>query len=216
LNTLVLVLFIVAWAAIAFAIVRALTIAWGFHRRLAAATAAAVAGAFALGAISPFALPSRSTMVEQAAAPAAAPAPPLADTSHIVACPPGATVAKATTPGHLDSVAVGAADPGAPGPAIDVPPGTAIQIGGWIVLDAGLPTAICAVADGRVVAATIRYGITRPDVAASLGKPADAPSGFLVTVHLPVGTHEVNVGAVGSDGRSVDIMQGSPLNIQVR
>ena len=214
--TLVLILFIIAWVAIAFAIVRALTIAWGFHRRFAPATAVAVAGAFALGAISPFALPSRSTLTGQAAAPAAAPAPPVADTSHRVACPQGATVAKATAPGHLDDVAVGGGAAAAPAPVVLVAPGSELQLSGWIVLDAGPAAAICAVADGRVVPATLRYGITRPDVAAALAKPGDAPSGFVVSLRLPKGRHAVYVGAVAPDGHSVDLTQGVPLNVQVR
>jgi len=209
------VLFIIAWAAIAFAIVRALAIAWGFHRRFAAATAVAVAGAFALGAISPFALPSRTSTVADAPTPAA-PAAPVVDTSHSAVCPRGGVVVAKTTSGHLDSVAVGATGAAAPGASLDVPAGTSIQLGGWIALDAGPPATICAIVDGHAVAATTRYGITRPDVAAALGKPADVASGFLVTMRLPHGSHTVNIGAVEADGHTVDGMLGGSLKVEVQ
>lgn len=205
-------LFILAWAAIAFAIVRALVTAWGLQPRLAAATAVAVAGAFALGAISPFALPSRGVVIEQSAAPPV----PVADTSHSVTCPAGVTVANATAPGHLDSVSVGGAAPGVPGAVIEVPAGTPIRLDGWIVLPAGPPAMICALVDGRPAASTTRYGATRSDVAVALGKPADAPSGFVVTLSVPAGLHSVSVGAVEPDGRTIDAMQGGGLHVDVR
>jgi hypothetical protein len=214
LATLVLVLFIVAWAAIAFAIVRALAVIFRLQRNLAVPVAVAVAGAFALGAISPFALPSRSAIVAEA--PAAAPAAPVADTSHAVTCPKPATVVAKAAPGHLDAVAVGSAAPAAPGASLDVPAGTLFQLGGWIVLTGGPPVMICAIVDGRAVAATTRYGYSRPDVAVALGKPADAPSGFLVTMSVPKGVHTVSVGAVEADARTVDVMQNGTLQVNAQ
>ena len=207
-------LFIIAWAAIAFAIVRALVVAWGFHRRFAVATAVAVAAAFALGAISPFALPSRTSIVAGAPAPAA-PVAPVVDRSHSVVCPPGAALVAKMTSGHLDTVAVGATAVTPTAAQLDVPAGTSIQLGGWIVLDAGPAATICAIVDGHAVAATTRYGITRPDVAAALGKPADAASGFNVTIRLPHGSHTVNIGAVEADGHTVDGMAGGSLKVEV-
>lgn len=215
--TLVLVLFIIAWAAIAFAIVRALAAVFRLQRNLAVPAAVAVAGAFALGAISPFALPSRSATEAQAPAAApAAPAAPVADASHPVTCPASANVVAKTTPGHMDAVAVGSAAPAAPGASVDVPAGTTFQLGGWIVLASGPPARICAIVDGRAVATTSRYGYSRPDVAAALGKPADAPSGFLVTMSLPKGVHTVNVGAVEADARTVDVMQNGTLQVNAQ
>lgn len=217
-STLVLVLFIVAWAAVAFAIVRALSIAWGFHRRFAAATAVAVAGAFALGAISPFALPGHVPSAPTApSVAAAAPAgPPPADTAVAVTCPAGAIVSAKMTAGHLDSIALGSAAATAPPPTLAVPPNTALVLNGWIVLDTGPPTKVCAIVDGRTAPATIRYGTTRPDVAAALGKPGDAASGFTVTLKVARGAHVVNVGAVEPDGTTVHGIQNNALSVQAQ
>jgi hypothetical protein len=117
---------------------------------------------------------------------------------------------KAST-GHLDTVAVGAQAPLAAGTSIDVAAGTPIQLVGWIVLDSGPATAICAIVDGHVVGATARYGIARPDVATALQKAADTPVGFVVTLKLSRGSHVVSVGAVDHDGRTVNVMLGGAL-----
>lgn len=211
-TKLVLALFIVAWAAIAFGVIRALLIVWGLDRRIAIATAVAVAAAFVLGAISPFALPSRTTMAVQAPV---APVAPVADTSRAVVCPAGAVVGNKPAAGHLDDVAIGSAAPAPPGPSIVISSDEPVHLGGWIALDAGPAAAICAIVDGQVATATIRYGITRPDVAAALGKSVDAPSGFQVMVALKPGTHVVNVGAVEADGHAVDAIPGTAMSVQV-
>jgi hypothetical protein len=219
LDTLVLVLFIIAWAAIIFAIVRAILAAWGVYRRLAIGTAVAVAGAFALGATSPLVLSSRPALVAASGpAPIApvTPVAPVADTSRTTTCPAQTAVATKTTAGHLDSVAVGSAAATAPGASVFAPAGKPVQLGGWIVLDEGPPSTICAILDGRTVAASSRYGIDRPDVATALGKPADAPSGFVVTVRLPHGTHTVAVGAVEPDGHTVEAIVGGSLRVVVQ
>jgi len=207
------VLFIIAWAAIAFAIVRALVTVWGLNRRLAAATAVAVAGAFALGAISPFALPNRHSVVAEAPPPA----PGLAvNAAHPVACPAGAIVGTKTSRGNLDVVAIGAAPPAAPAATIEVPAGSPIALSGWIVLASGPPAMICAIVDGRTSSAKIEYGTSRLDVAAALGQIADAPSGFTATLNLRPGMHSVVIGAVEPDGHTVDAMQTGPANVRVR
>jgi hypothetical protein len=212
LNTLVLVLFIIAWAAIAFAIVRGLTIVWTGNRRIAGGTGVAVAAAFALGAVSPFALPSRGSTGSSAP-----PAPPaVADTSRGVVCPAGAVVGSKASTGHLDTVAVGAQAPLNAVTSIDVAAGSPIQLGGWIVLDSGPATAICAIVDGHVAGATARYGIARPDVATALQKAVDTPAGFVITLKLSHGSHAVSVGAVGNDGRTVNVMLGGALKVDVQ
>ena len=160
-----------------------------------------------LGAISPFALPNRHEIVADlpvAAAPAAAPAAPAADTSRAVVCPAGAVFSSKSTPGHLDNVALGPGAAVAPATTVVVPDGVTLQLGGWIVLPAGPARTICAIVDGHPTAAVLKYGIARPDVAAALSQPADGPSGFLVTLHLKPGPHKVTVGAVEADGHTVD------------
>jgi hypothetical protein len=214
LTTLVLLLFITAWAAIAFAIIRGLVVAWGFDRRVAFATAVAVAGAFALGAISPLALPSRRP---SAGGPApAVPAAAVADSAHSATCPAGAVVSGKTTPGHVDTFSVGSSAPAAAGSAFLVAADEPIQLGGWIVSDAGPPATICVLVDGRPGRASMRYGIARPDVASALGKSGDLASGFAVRLKLPAGNHVVAVGAVEPDGHAIDAIQDDSLNVQVR
>jgi len=211
---------IALWAGLAFAVIRAIFVAWGFHRRLASATALAVAGAFALGAISPFALPNR--LVAAVQAPAAlpvsdAPVPVAAvDTSHPAVCPPGTVPGHAAATGHVDeATADGVAVPAAPGGVIDVPASSRLQIVGWIVPGSGAPGTICPIVDGRVVAAGAVYGITRPDVALALGKPADTLSGFVVTLSLTPGSHAVTIGAMTAGAHSLDVMTGAPTTIRV-
>src|ERR1700736_3451037 len=101
-TTFVLFLFSVAWAAVAFAVLRAIVIAWGYHRRFATATAFAVAAAFALGAASPFSLAQR--FAARGAAPVAAVAP--AGVRHPIACKNDAKVVGTPGQGHIDSLSV--------------------------------------------------------------------------------------------------------------
>jgi hypothetical protein len=82
------------------------------------------------------------------------------------------------------------------------------------VLAGGPAKTICAIVDGRAVAATTLYGIARPDVAVALGKATDGPSGFQVTLSVKPGAHTVGVGAVEADGQTVDNMHGVPLSVQ--
>ena len=189
-------------------------VAFGIDRRLAVATAVAVAGAFALGSISPFALPSRQGEIAEAPPPPPAAAPP-PNTAHAVTCPAKAVVGDKVSQGHVDAVAVGAAAPGAPLPTINVPARSPITFTGWIVLASGAPAKICAIVDGQTSSARMDYGAPRPDVAAALGKAADVESGFAVTLDFAPGTHTVVVGAVEPDGRTVDPMN-EPLNVRVR
>lgn len=199
LKALVLVLFICAWAAIAFAIVWALMQLWGFHRRVALAAAVAVAGAFALGAMSPFALPRPASPSGPATVAIAGPA---VDTSpHAVRCPAGASIGTGRMNGKLDDVTLA--------------PGALVQLRGWIVGPGGPATSLCIIADGKIVRAAITYGLARPDVAAALSQPADLASGFEASVRLEAGIHALTVGAVEAGGRTVDALNGAPARFQV-
>jgi hypothetical protein len=210
LRTLISLLLIIAWAAIAFAIIRSVVLAWGLHRRYALAVALAVAVAFALGALSPIALPSWPSLTAGSAA-----APPLVDSTRTVACPPNAVLGATTARGSVDNAVLGQAAPVPPSGAIDIPAGTPIRFAGWIVLAAGPSAAICPVVDGHAVAATMQYGLPRPDVATALGQSADVPSGFLVTLRLKPGTHAVRIGAVETDGHTIETMQREPITVRV-
>lgn len=215
------ILVIVLWAALAFAIIRGLLVAWGFHRRLASATGVAVACAFALGAISPFALPNRLVAIVQspsveAQAPAAPASAPTADTSHAAACPPGTVLGSTAAPGHVDEVtADGAGLPTTSGGGLDVSAGSRLRVSGWIVPATAAPGTICTIVDGRVIAAPAVYGITRPDVAVALRKPADGLSGFVVTLNLKPGSHKVTIGAMNQGAHTLDVMRGAPTIIRV-
>lgn len=197
LKSLALALFICAWAAIAFAIVRALMQLWGFNRRVAVASAVAVAGAFALGAMSPFALPRPAAppAALDVAAPQAA-----GGATRAARCPAGARLGTATVQGNIDQVQ------GA---------GAAVGLHGWIVGASGPAAALCAIVDGKIAQAAITYGVSRPDVAAALAQPADLPSGFGASVQLLPGTHTITIGAVEADGRTVDALKGAPARYSV-
>jgi hypothetical protein len=71
------------------------------------------------------------------------------------------------------------------------------------------------IVDGKIAGATITYGLARPDVAASLAQPADVASGFGASVRLPAGTHTLTVGAVETDGRTVDALKGAPARYRI-
>lgn len=197
-------LYIVAWAAVAFAIIYSLMIAFRFHRKLARATAFAVAGAFALGAVSPIALPSRSG--------SAAPLP-VTETSHVVSCPPNAVISAKPAMGHIDSAFAGNAAGSAAPPTLVVVANAVFHVGGWLALDTGLPAQVCAIVDNHVASAVVNYGIARADVAAALGKPAAAASGFALTLAVSQGTHTLDIGAVDPDGRTVHPISSSILKV---
>jgi hypothetical protein len=205
LKSFVLILFVVAWAAVAFAIVRGLVVAWGFDRRIALATAVAVAGAFALGAMSPFAL---STLRPGASVPdtAAAPLPP-PPAPRSVKCPIGAHISSKIAMGNVDVVTPDKGVPANNAGIVDVPAGTPLVFAGWAALTTGPANSLCTIVDGRLTANEISYNLPRPDVAATLGQPADLASGFNVTLHLPAGKHVVDVGAVEADGKTVDALK---------
>ena len=215
LKSLVLVLFVAAWAVVAFAIIRGLVVAWGFDRRIAFATAIAVAGAFALGAVSPFALSTLqpgSTASSVAVTPVPVPLPPAI--ARAVKCPANARIGTKSATGDVDVVTpdkgAGANNSG----VVEVPAGVPLLFSGWVALAAGPASSICATVDGRLVAAQLMYNLPRADVAATLGQPADIASGFGVTLRLPPGKHIVDIGLVEPDGRTVELIK-VPMTLQV-
>jgi hypothetical protein len=203
-KTLVLLLFSVAWAGVAFAVIRAIVIAWGYHRRFATATAFAVAAAFVLGAASPLSFSQRlgSRDTGAPAAPAAVP--------HPIAC--AATVKVVATPGqgHIDSLKVAGAEVDL-SKEIEVKAGAAARIGGWLLATNGPAGGLCVLVDGRPVAFEGSYGVDRPDVATATGKPADRGAGFDVKLALPKGSHVITIGPVQPDGSVTPL--GQPLKV---
>jgi hypothetical protein len=215
LKSLVLVLFVVAWAAVAFAIVRGLVVAWGFDRRVAVATAVAVAGAFVLGAMSPFVLGQFASTPAPTAA-VAPPAPPaIANTVRSVHCPANARVGSAIALGNNDTITVGAGTGVGNAGVIAVPAGAIFHMGGWTALKSGPSGTICATVDGHPVEAVLTYSISRPDVAAALAQPSDVLSGFGAALRLPAGKHSVDVGAVEADGKTIELIR-LPVTVQVQ
>jgi hypothetical protein len=219
LTSLLLVLFSLGWAAIAFAAVRALVQLWGYERRVAIASAVAVAAAFFLGSASPFALSKRlsAPAAAPAAAPvAAAPAPPPAPavSPASISCIAHVAVDAKPAVGHTDAVSVSGAGVN-PATPIAVPAGAPIAVGGWIVADNGLAQHICVLVDGRPAAFNGHYGISRPDVAAALNTPADTLSGFDIRLHLSGGKHVVAAGVVDADGK-VALLAPMTFDVQTR
>jgi hypothetical protein len=206
-RTLLLVLFSVAWAAVAFAVIRAIVIAFGFHRRLATATAVAVAGAYLLGAASPFSLAQRGAS-EPPAAPAVAakaPAP--------IGCPANAKLVAAPGQGHIDTLST-AGTQANPDAVVQVSRDATLRLTGWVVSTGGPATSLCVVLDGRPVAFEGDYGFDRPDVAAAVGKPEDRSSGFDVRLRVPPGNHALTVGAVQPDGSLTPLAQVVKLRVR--
>jgi hypothetical protein len=204
-STLLLVFYSVTWALIGFAVIRAIVIAWGYHRRLATATAFAVAAAFVLGSFSPFSLRQRG----------GPPPPPVAAVPVRVpiACPPSAKQTAAPGSGHIDTFVIGGANADMTHP-IDLHPNETFHVGGWVLSAAGLATGLCVLVDGRPVPFVGTYGVDRPDVAAVVGKPEDRGAGFDVALHLPAGTHVVTLGPVQPDGTVTLVAQRITLHVR--
>lgn len=204
-RTLLLLLFSLAWAAVGFGIIRALVIAWGFHRRFATVTAFAVAAAFVLGTAMPWSLSQRISGPVPVVAPAGAP--------HPIGCPGAVKVAASPGQGHIDVVFVGGKQLDVSKP-IAAPRGAVIRFNGWVVATNGPATALCVLVDHRPVTFEGSYGLDRPDVATAVGKPEDRAAGFDLSLHLAPGSHVVTLGPVQSDGSLTLIAQ--PLQVQVR
>jgi hypothetical protein len=209
-TTFLLVMFSIAWAVVAFFVLRALVIAWGFHRQVAVVTAFAAAAAFALGATSPFSVWKReqARTMPVAVAPAAAPrAGP-----HAIACPAGAKVEAGAGVGHIDEVIVGTKPAKAALP-IDAPAGVPLRLRGWVVADAGPAQAVCVLVDGNPSPSAVQYGVGRPDVAAALAKPEDRDSGFAAELRLAPGAHTIALGA--ADAGAVHLLEQT-ISVRIR
>ncbi len=216
-TTLVLSLFSIAWALVVLLVVRALLIVAKQDRKLATAAAAAVAGAFVVGALSPFSLWTRNagqTAATAAAGTAAAPvaAAPAPAAVKAVICPSTAKIAGGSALGHIDAATEGATQLPTSG-TLSVTRGGKVALGGWIVAAGNVPaSAVCVVVDAHPVVAELQYGIDRPDVATALSKAEDRSVGFGATFVPPPGSHSVSIGVVEADGTTVHLL-APPLRI---
>ncbi len=203
-------IFLLAWALLGFEVIRSLMKLAKLSRPIVGYAAAAVAISFFLGATGPLAwnFGSSSAMVQ-----ANAPVPVSAQ--RVFACPAHAVVSSRPGPGFIDAVGLGAAPPGPKPNAINVRAGTAVHLNGWASLKNGPGTTICAIDNGRAVAGPVTYGIYRPDVAAATGLPGNSTTGYSITVKPSTGTHILAVGAVESDGHSIDKLSSGTLVVRV-
>ncbi len=206
-QSLTHLIFVVAWAFLGFEVLRTLLtkvarLSW----RIAGSAAAAVAISYFLGATGPLAWKSAAE-TESAILPTPASVP------QVFACPANAIVASQSGSGFIDTVGVGAAPAGPKLNTFAVPVGTELHLRGWASLKTGPGTTICAIDNGRKVAGPVSYGLYRPDVAAAMGIPADNATGFSITLKPTAGKHIVVVGAVESDGRSIDKIPGTTLMV---
>jgi hypothetical protein len=199
-RTLLLVLFTVAWAAVAFAVIRSLVIAWGINRRLAGTAAFAVAGAFALGATVPFSLwrlPPPGGVVS---------ASPETTSVRTAQCPAGAKVNAKAGAGHIDVITVSGVQHDIAKP-ITLSPNDPIRIGGWAVASGGPATGLCVLVDRHPVSAGGLYGVERADVATAMSNPADHASGFDLSLRVRPGDHVLTVAPVQADGALTPLPQ---------
>ena len=201
-------IFVAAWAFLGFEVMHTVLVKLGrLSRRIAGLTAAAVAVSYLLGATGPLAWKSGGEMERAAILPASAPA----SVPSVFACPTNGVVASRLGSGFIDTVSVGVAPAGPKPNAIAIPAGTELHLTGWASLKTGPGRTVCALDNGRKVAGPVSYGLYRPDVAAALGVPADSATGFSIIVKPSAGKHIVAVGAVESDGRSIDKISGTTL-----
>jgi hypothetical protein len=112
-------------------------------------------------------------------------------------------------------VVIGANAPVDPSHTVEIPANSPSNLGGWIALPSGPPTAICAIVDGKILAGSATIGVARPDVATALRQADDAASGFAMPLALAPGPHAVTVGAVEADGVTVSQMNGPVVHVLV-
>lgn len=212
-RTVANLVFAIAWAGLAFIVLRALVLTFLQDRRIAALTAGAVALAFVLGVGSPF-------VAHPFGAPPPAPganAPPAVaagGTPVADRCRPGTRAAATAARGAIDTVAVGSEPQAAPLPPIEIAPDALLHVVGWVALRGGPAEAACVMVDGAVAETSGTAGLNRPDVAQALGAPSLARAGYSLFVKVPRGTHRLTVGGVSGD-RSVQSLAAS-LAVHVR
>jgi hypothetical protein len=202
-HALLHIAFVIAWALLAFEVIRSLVRLVGLDRRIAVLTAVAVAVAYALGATGPLVLTDTGGATSSpavVAAPATAP--------RVVACPRDAVVSTHAATGHIDTATVGD-EPAVTSPATaDVPAGVDLHLTGWASLASGPGMALCVIEDGRAVTGIATYGVFRPDVATATNVSANSGAGFAIAIKPPAGRHVLMIGVVELDGRTVDRVPG--------
>lgn len=204
--------FVLAWAGLAFLVLRALILTFVKDRHLAGLASSGVALAYIVGAASPFVL-NRSA---EAPAASSANAPPAMTWETQVAgrCRSGTHVSAAAARGSIDAVAVGAMPAAGPVRAIEIASGTPLHFVGWVALHDGPAESACVVVDDVVAQTSGAYGLGRPDVAHAMQAPVLQNSGFSVIVTLPRGTHRVTIGGVAADQSVQDLAR--PLTVRVK
>ncbi len=212
LRTFANLLFVLAWAGLAFLVVRALILTFVKDRHLAGLASSGVALAYILGAASPFGM--HQSGEPPAASSANAPAAITWETPVAGRCRPGTHVSAVAARGSIDAVAVGAMPAAGPAPAIEIASGTPLHFVGWVALHDGPAESACVVVDDVVAQTSGAYGLSRPDVARAMQAPLLQNAGYSLIVTLPRGTHRVTIGGVAAD-QSVQYI-ARPLAVQVR
>ncbi len=197
-------LFALAWAALAYAAVRAYAGPAGEARARAAGAAAGVLVAALL-------------LVHHRAAPMAAALAPVAGDGvpaapHDVTCRPAPLRATAAARGALDSVHNDDVADSTIVEGATVRRGDVLEVRGWAADGGPLEPfdAVCAAVDGRVIAQRARYGLSRPDVASAMGSAALGASGYadqFAARDLAPGAHTLTV--LGLRRGAVERIDGS-------
>ena len=216
LTSLLHIIFVIAWAVLAFEVIRSVLALWRQTRQLARFIAVAVAGAFALGATGPLALSvfQPASVAPAAVTPAAPPA--VASTGKSVACPPAARLSAHHSAGYIDSLQSGATQFGPDRTKIQLAAGSLLLVSGWAALSTGPGIGICPIVDGHPAPdAALVYGIVRPDVAAATNLPANGTTGYSISIKLSAGTHRLGMGVLEGDGLTIDPI-ASVVQVDVR
>jgi hypothetical protein len=207
--------FLLAWAYLAYEVVRALLKLTGLNKPIAAAAALAVAIAYFLGATGPLAWNGANSADQSASEPAPPPGV-AASAPRITFCPRNAIIASQRALGYIDAVGTGLQAATAPkARGLDAPPGAEIHLSGWASLVSGPGKAICVIDNAKVESGPGSYGIFRPDVAAATRIPSNSAAGFSITVKPAPGMNDISVGVLEDDEHTVAQIPGPPIPINV-
>jgi hypothetical protein len=197
-------LFALAWAALAYAAVRAYA---GPASEARARVVGAVAGVLVAGLL----------LLHYRAAPVAAALAAIAGNSvpatpHDVRCRPALLRATAAGRGALDSVRNDDVADSTIAEGATVRRGDVLEVRGWAADGGALEPvdAACVTIDGHIVAQRARYGLPRPDVASAMGGAALGSSGYadqFAARDLAPGAHTLTV--LGLRRGAVERIDGS-------
>jgi hypothetical protein len=204
-------LFLLAWVAIAFFVLRYLAVRYlEFDARKANAVAGAVAAAFLIGLLWPGAhrgdtAPAGGGAPAANGAGAAGPAPDLAGTTEVSGrCGKAVSPALGGGVGNFDALVGGGEKNIGDGGTLSS--GVRYDIQGWATnrTSDGPAPGICVIVDDRVSTLAVRYGVARPDVVSYFHNGALAKTGFDVPLppgSLPAGSHKLQMAMEAQDGR---------------